>query len=251
MAKRLRVRDRLLFGLALMGDLLDRTVGQMTHDAYWMRRTFFWTPPDYKRQNYYQTVRRTLQTGYIEKVVKDGTPFLRLTTKGKKKIYRDFSFLSLQKRDWNGRWCLVIFDIEEKEKEIRDSLRYKLKELGFGQLQRSVYINPYDLLEDMVEFLSSHGILGRAYVLESKHRLMGDARKLASKAWKLKGLNKEYEVLFEKTKSLLAEKKFDELVQVKEEYLQLLTKDPFLPSQLLPLVWHGAKLHKLFRQIKL
>ena len=44
---------------------------------------------------------------------------------------------------WNGLWQLVIFDIPEKEREVRDLLRDKLKFLGFKQVQKSVWVFPY------------------------------------------------------------------------------------------------------------
>ncbi len=60
MGKQLLIKDRVFLGLALVGDLLDQTVGQFYHDAYWARKAAFWTPPEYKLANFYQRVKRMM-----------------------------------------------------------------------------------------------------------------------------------------------------------------------------------------------
>lgn len=53
---------------------------------------------------------------------------------------------------WDKKWRLVIFDIPEKERRLRDLFRMRLKQLGLYQLQESVYISPYPCFDE-VEFL--------------------------------------------------------------------------------------------------
>jgi len=53
---------------------------------------------------------------------------------------------------WDRRWRLVMFDIPHHQKRARDALRGKLKNLGFYQLQKSVFITPYPC-EDEIDFL--------------------------------------------------------------------------------------------------
>jgi DNA-binding transcriptional regulator PaaX len=44
---------------------------------------------------------------------------------------------------WDHKWRIVFFDIPEKQKPQRDALSRKLRQLGFLQLQRSVWIHPF------------------------------------------------------------------------------------------------------------
>lgn len=53
---------------------------------------------------------------------------------------------------WDGKWRMVIFDIPEKKRKARGALRDKLKELGFKELQKSVFIYPYEC-EDEINFI--------------------------------------------------------------------------------------------------
>jgi CRISPR-associated endonuclease Cas2 len=71
--------------------------------------------------------------------------YISLTKEGKKKAGRyQIDDLKIAKPSrWDGKWRLLIFDIEDKQKLKREALRGKLKELGLFQLQKSVWICPY------------------------------------------------------------------------------------------------------------
>lgn len=49
-----------------------------------------------------------------------------------------------KKKDWQGRWFLVVFDVPERERNKRDYLRRFLKEIGFYPYNQSVYVFPYE-----------------------------------------------------------------------------------------------------------
>lgn len=54
---------------------------------------------------------------------------------------------------WDRKWRLVMFDIPHVKKRARDALRNKLRELGFYQLQKSVFIYPYPC-ENEIDFIA-------------------------------------------------------------------------------------------------
>ena len=60
----------------------------------------------------------------VKKINKDN---LRLTTKGSMKCMK--LLLGDKKEKWDGSWRILIFDIPEKRKIVREALRGKLKEL--------------------------------------------------------------------------------------------------------------------------
>jgi CRISPR-associated endonuclease Cas2 len=55
----------------------------------------------------------------------------------KKKIIRP-------KKKWDGKWRVVIFDISEDKKPKREKIREWLKNIGLKELQKSVYVYPFD-----------------------------------------------------------------------------------------------------------
>lgn len=44
---------------------------------------------------------------------------------------------------WDGKWRIVLFDIPEKRKKARNAIRWHLRQLGFLELQKSVFVFPY------------------------------------------------------------------------------------------------------------
>ncbi len=56
---------------------------------------------------------------------------------------------------WDQKWRIVMFDIPETKKSARNALRLKLRELGFQEFQRSVFIHPHECEKEInfiVEF---------------------------------------------------------------------------------------------------
>ena len=52
-------------------------------------------------------------------------------------------------KKWDKRWRLVIFDVPNSSRLIRDIFRRKLKEFGFSLLQKSVWIYPFECKKEI------------------------------------------------------------------------------------------------------
>src|SRR3989344_5315242 len=87
---------------------------------------------------------------------------LRLTKKGESQLRRlqllDYK-LKKPKR-WDGKWRVLIFDIPEHKKVLRDKVRNTLELLGFKWLQDSVWIYPY-ACEDLVTLMKADFRIGK------------------------------------------------------------------------------------------
>jgi len=87
---------------------------------------------------------------------------LRLTAKGERRLrlleLHDYQ-IKKPKR-WDKRWRVLIFDIPEKRKGLRDKVRRTLATVGFVRLQDSVWIYPYDC-EDLITLLKADFRIGR------------------------------------------------------------------------------------------
>lgn len=107
-------------------------------------------------KNYLRQIVREFYQDHLvsERENADGTKTLVLTERGKKRaVVFNFSKIKIKKPPvWNGLWHIVIFDIPEKYKWARLSLRDKLLALGFFQYQKSVYIHPF-ACKDEVDFV--------------------------------------------------------------------------------------------------
>lgn len=101
----------------------------------------------------YTQVYQLEKRGYLEKYKHKDLEFLRLTEKGETAI-------STLKKERDGHWKLIIFDIPETKRQARDYLRTKLKQLGFKKWQNSIWVTPYKIPHDVEQDLL---ILGKKY----------------------------------------------------------------------------------------
>ncbi|MFA6190057.1 MAG: hypothetical protein WC711_00890 [Candidatus Staskawiczbacteria bacterium] len=97
------------------------------------------------------------KVGLIDKDTKgNGSIFLSLTKKGKLKALNfQLNNIKNKKEKWDGKWRMVAFDIPEKYKGGRDALRHRLKIIGFCELQKSVFITPYNCMKE-INFLVNY-----------------------------------------------------------------------------------------------
>lgn len=56
---------------------------------------------------------------------------------------------------WDGKWRMVIFDIPEEKKEKREVFRECIKNLGLANLQKSIWIHPYEC-RDQIYYLAGN-----------------------------------------------------------------------------------------------
>jgi len=61
-------------------------------------------------------------------------------------------------KKWDGKYCLVIFDISEIKKSFRRWLREELYLLRYIKLQKSVFIGKYPLSQDIVKKIKKLGL---------------------------------------------------------------------------------------------
>lgn len=268
MRKFLRPQDVLLLGLSAVADLFQEFQDPFGVLSKGYESMHGWVPHRFRKKNYHHLVWRSLRTGYIEKVTKNGEVYLRLTTNGAQRIKRDFPILALQKKPWDKKWRVVTFDIQEVHRQARERFREKLKELGFGMLHKSVFISPHDVLFDFSEFVEEQGLSDAVFLMEVSHIMVGDVKKLASKLWKLDELNESYRKIIEKIerndltiiggrrkqlnmRDVQNRKVKAEFVQkIRREYLEVVLNDPFLPKELLPYDWKGVLVKDYIKKLR-
>lgn len=109
-------------------------------------------------------LKRLRENGFIE-LVDDEQLAFRLTDSGRDRA------LWLKMKDtndpWDGKWRLVIWDVPEKRRVARDLLRYKLKWLGFNQLQKSVWVTKKNCTQQLRDFIKKIGIKDWVTIIES------------------------------------------------------------------------------------
>ncbi|MDO8529081.1 MAG: hypothetical protein Q7S18_00230 [bacterium] len=98
-----------------------------------------------------------LKRGKLIEIIKEKDDKIKvsLTNRGMKRV-KEFCFenIKIQKpKRWDGKWRVLIFDIPTKPKiynRARDAMRHKVKKLGFFQLQKSVWVYPYECEDELL-----------------------------------------------------------------------------------------------------
>ena len=88
--------------------------------------------------------------------------YLKLTAKGEKELRRlELSDFAMKKpKKWDRKWRVLIFDIPERKRMLRQKVRQTLIVIGFIKLQNSVWIYPYDC-EDLINLLKADFGIGK------------------------------------------------------------------------------------------
>src|SRR3989344_2239285 len=87
----------------------------------------------------------------IKKLKKNNKIIIKgLTQKGKLKAL-DYYFdnLRIGNKNWDGKFRILVFDVPEKLRKGRNALRWKIKRLGFRELQKSVFVIPYECEQEI------------------------------------------------------------------------------------------------------
>ncbi|MDP2676743.1 MAG: hypothetical protein Q8O83_03605 [bacterium] len=106
-----------------------------------------------------KALHRAIKSLYNSRLIKtvrnkDGTYTLVLTQKGEEKAlrYKIDAIRVAPMEKWDGKWRIVLFDIPEKSRVIRDALRRALIRAGFFEYQKSVFVHPFEC-QDEVDFV--------------------------------------------------------------------------------------------------
>lgn len=149
---------------------------------------------------------------------------------------------------WSGSLWLVTYDILEKRKRDRELLRDFLLGQGYGKLQDSIYVAPFDPTELVREEVARRGIQGE--VLISKLGADGhigemSITELISSVYDLESVHTRYRNFIQKMTHGFSPQEAPLLFL---EYLSILKIDPQLPEELLPADWSGREAFELTRK---
>lgn len=158
--------------------------------------------------------------------------------------------------DWSGDWYVVIYEVPESERAVREQLRKQLAWLGFGPLAASTWLSPHDRLDAVLEWVEEQPSV-RVDALVARSRGDQSDRDFARRCWDLDALSRDYQQFIDTYGSAKGKARWrsavggDALVtrvQLAHDYRLFLFRDPRLPSHLLPATWPGRHASELFTQ---
>lgn len=120
--------------------------------------------PEIKKSELSRVLKRLREKGLVD-FVSDNDLVVRLTDQGNEKAI--LAKLMINNEKWDGKWRVVIFDIPEKRRAVRDLLRCKLKAWDFRYLQKSVWASKKNCTKELRNFIKQIGIKDWVMVFES------------------------------------------------------------------------------------
>lgn len=155
---------------------------------------------------------------------------------------------------WDGQWHMVAYSIPESERALRERLRKKLAWWGFGPLYPGVWLSPHDRVGEVQQDVA-HEAAVQLDVFRSRSAGLEADRDIASRAWDLKTLDRDYADLVNVYRARLPDLRTGaidgaaaliERIRLIHDYRMFPFRDPDLPPELLPPDWHGRLAHDLF-----
>lgn len=198
---------------------------------------------DIKEGTALRNLERLQGKGYISYA--RGKSDIEITEAGRARIERSVPVYE-SRRKWDGRLYLITYDVPEEESFVRNMLRDRLKLLGCGMLQKSVWLTPYDPREVLRDFVFEYHLQGKVLISSlGKGSLIGgsDFRNLLAYVYRLDQLNARY-------KKFLSQD-FDHWPRFKValEFYSILKDDPQLPFPLLPDDWASDEAFQKFSRL--
>jgi phenylacetic acid degradation operon negative regulatory protein len=155
---------------------------------------------------------------------------------------------------WDGHWHMVIYQVPESERALREQLRRRLSWLGFGPLSASVWLSPHDLTGPVRSAFADHSTV-QLDVFRSRSDGSAADRAIAGRAWDLTALDADYQAMLARgrpqlegyrTQPLSGPDALSERIRLIHDYRRFPFRDPDLPPELLPEGWHGRQAHEVF-----
>lgn len=111
-----------------------------------------------ERKTFAKLVYYLKQRGWIKIANLENKKGIILTPQGVEKLLKIKAKIVEKKKRKDGKWQMIIFDIPEKKRHLRDLLRKYLHILGYQMLQKSIWISPYDILKETEEILKKYNL---------------------------------------------------------------------------------------------
>lgn len=116
----------------------------------------------FRKSDFNREIKRLQKKGYVALTKTEKGWIVKVLKKGRVR-YKEIQMSNLRlphAKEWDGKWRMFVFDIPEKMRSRRDSLREKLKRMGLYNIQRSVFVYPFDCRKEL-DFVSGYYDLER------------------------------------------------------------------------------------------
>lgn len=212
-----------------------------------------------------QAVSRLARQGWLVAEKRGNRAFYAVTERGRRRIEELNPRIYGPVIEWDGRWRMLTYTVEESRRERRDRLRKELAVLGWAPLSASVWISPGDSLDAARSAAESAGASDAVHLFLGEYRGPLSDRELVARCWDLEEIAGAYREFIDRYAPRLErersspgsgqdrkrwsdEEAFVERLWLVHDYRRFAYADPGLPSELVPAHWPGTTAAAVFRE---
>ena len=201
------------------------------------------------------SVYRLVQDGWLQSSQIGRRSYYSLTDEGKGRFEQaTHKIYGEPATTWDGNWCLVL--LSALDAAGKEAVRKELGWLGFGALSANVLAHPSPDMTDLDVAMGRLGV-GEDLVVMNGRTVRNEQamRALARSSWNLDEIDSGYASFVKRFRPLVANTRKTARIAPKtaflirtlliQEYRKVLLRDPQLPTDLLPVDWHGASAFRL------
>lgn len=180
----------------------------------------------------------------------------KISQLGKQRI--NYYLDTLQRfRKNNKKWWLLLIEIPEPQRLLREKLRYELKKIGVGVVKRGVYIVHDEDCRLVEAVLNQNNLFAKAILLQINYYDNSAVKKITGLAWDWRELNdnytdyiNKYKNFFDKSKYLSGDIRRIEAKKAVFAFAKLLSRDPRVIDQLTPQRYLRPNAYILYEKIR-
>jgi len=195
------------------------------------------------------TIRLMLTDGVM---VKHSEGLYQITESGIRELALYFPLVRFTVFSWDSLYRIISYEIPEKKRKLRDSLRREISGWGLGPWHRSFWLTPHPITQDLERLVKNTPWQEYVQAFEGRPAV-GDVKILIEKVWGISNLEKRYREIFKKWHEGLSDSTLTKEAKMKlivDQYIELLKIDPGLPRELVGENWIGYEAWDIFQEMR-
>ncbi len=206
----------------------------------------------------FSSLGRLVNRGWVSKKIKRNETGYTITLHGVNELNQTLDAIKESEiQQWNKSWHLVIFDIPETKRKLRDNFRNLLKEIGYGMLTSSVWISPWDKGELIKRYAKRYNLGENIFQMQTiDGQESYNATILAHRCWNWSKIEDSYKEFIQRAaKALRQLKEGDNQSRFEAKrlvflYAEAVKHDPQLPADIAPNATLVRRAHELYIKIR-
>jgi predicted transcriptional regulator len=166
---RLKLTEKLLWDLYNFKNKTEDVISKIVPEKHGLPFSNFnlfrdeWTNEGKKRyereknrKRFSQIIKNLKNKGYLNVKDIENRKAVMITPRGMKQLFEIELKVGEKNKRPDKKWQMILFDIPEVSRRSRDLFRKQLKYLGYQNLQKSIWVCPYDVLKATQELIKNY-----------------------------------------------------------------------------------------------